>query len=313
MWHSDPIQSYLHGVEIAGLASELRSDLTLLRPWGSAELWAETVFVSICHSTNWDKLHAAIEAARATRPQLLEPTHLSILSESDFQYLTGLPSPEISADSQRRQAMLRQLGREAVETQFIKFLEAMEPSGAALAGDGGAYAALTKLSAFSMDPLQKKSRVLVHQWITAGALKIPDAENVAPAIDYHLIRLYLRSNRIHPRSSRTLNRFREGRPVSDRELHGIRKAVEDAMLYTAAGAHLSIAELNHHEWQVARSFCVRSGARCDGPQLPEKPVDQPLAVLATIKGGCPLRNVCRGASELRFRELVEPKSGSDFY
>lgn len=182
-----------------------------------------------------------------------------------------------------------------------------------MAGDSGAYAALAKLSAFAADPLQKKSRVLVHQWITAGAFEFPDTEHVAPAIDYHLIRLYLRSNRIHPRASRTLGRFLEGRPVRDDELHGIRKAVEGAMHYTAAGARMSIADLNHHEWQIARSFCLREGARCDGPQLEQKPVDPPLAALAVAKGGCPFRLVCRGASEQTFRQLLEPKSTSDYY
>ena len=312
-WHVDPIQSYLHGLEIADLGRRPRNPKCNDRPWGARELWAETVFVAICHSTNWDKLHAAIESAIASKPQLIEPVHLSSLTAAEFEYLTGLPRPENSRDSLRRQTMLRDLGREAIQTGFITFLQTFEPNGAELGGHDGAYAALAKLSAFSADPLQKKSRVLVHQWISAGSLKVPDAERVAPAVDYHLIRLYLRSNRIHPRSSHTLERFRDGKQIGDRELQGMRSAVEEAMHYTAAGAQLSIADLNHYEWQIARSFCVRAAARCNGPRVEEKPVDQPIAALAAKTGGCPLRLVCRGAAETRMRELIEPKSSSDFY
>lgn len=94
----------------------------------------------------------------------------------------------------------------------------------------------------------------------------------------------------------------------------MRAAVELAMMHTAVGARMSIADLNHYEWQIARSFCVRPGARCNGPMLPEKPVDPPLAILSDSDGGgCPFRHVCRGASEPAMRTLIEPKSNSEYY
>lgn len=309
----DPIQSFLHGLELSGLRRDAPVTRAGSRSWGPAQFWAETVFVAICHSTNWDKLHSSIDAAVEFDPDIVNPSRLSVLSPSEFVFLTGLADPQESEDSARRQAMLRDLGHEALTTGFMSFLEAFEPARGELGGENGAYAALSRLSAYAADPLQKKARVLIHQWISAGSVTVPDSDAVAPAVDYHLIRLYLRSTRIHPRSRKMLDRFREGKSVSDSELEGMRAAVEAAMTHTAVGAGLSIADLNHYEWQIARSYCVRSGARCSGPALAEKPVDPALASLSESSGGCPFRHVCRGASEPQLRSLVEPKSKSDFY
>jgi hypothetical protein len=76
---------------------------------------------------------------------------------------------------------------------------------------------------------------------------------------------------------------------------------------------MRISDLNHFEWQIARSFCVREGPRCDSPGLPSKRVDPTLAGMASNVGGCPLRTVCFGRKEPVLLRLQEPLSRTSYY
>ena len=142
----------------------------------------------------------------------------------------------------------------------------------------------------------KNSRILVHNLLQCELISVLDPENIPPAIDYHLIRLYVRTGRVFPIRTELLDRLTDqGTPRV--EFHtDLRAAVEEAMSYSAAAAHLSIDQLNQIEWQIARSFCTRRYPRCNGAFLPEKPVDSELERLAERLKGCPLRCDCRGAN-----------------
>src|SRR3546814_15988328 len=54
--------------------------------------------------------------------------------------------------------------------------------------------------AYTGDPFDKKARVLAHDLHREGIMMFSDPENLKPAIEYHLIRLYLRSGRVIPAS-----------------------------------------------------------------------------------------------------------------
>jgi hypothetical protein len=87
----------------------------------------------------------------------------------------------------------------------------------------------------------------------------------------------------------------------------------EAMKYSAASAGIRIDQLNQIEWQIARSFCTRRNPRCDGPFLPERPIDPELECLAQRVHGCPIRSDCRGATDPELRSIVDPRSASPYY
>jgi hypothetical protein len=173
-----------------------------------------------------------------------------------------------------------------------------------LGGSSGLYSRLDQLELFKADPQRKKSRILVQQLVRSGLLMVTDPEQLRPAIEYHLIRLYLRTGRVvHSDGMEISNRHRRASDV--RSVTALRAAVEQAMHYSAAAAELTIAETNDLEWQIARSFCEREKPRCDGPSRRDKPV---VTALRTVSdGACPFASTCDGPHYSAIAVLTEPR------
>jgi hypothetical protein len=183
-----------------------------------------------------------------------------------------------------------------------------------LSGETGFYAWLNNIPVFAEDPVQKKSRVLVHQLLRYGLIDVIDPQNIAPAVDYHIMRLYVRTARVRPIGETLRERLNEGKKVRIEIVTSLRRAVEEAMHYSSVCAGIRIDELNHIEWQIARSFCVRHQARCESGPLPEKPIDQVVANLSCKSGGgCPLAIGCQGARDPQLRRVVDPQSLRSYY
>jgi len=310
-WRVDRFHSYMMGQTFTG--AELPLKVHALAASIEWQIWTELVAVSICHQANWDKLHSrVVEVARAA-PGRLHPSSISEITASSFRSLFGQAYDSERLRSTERAKILRSLGRSVgakVDTPIFPWLT-LRP--VHLGGTKGLYFWLSSIDAFSEDPLNKKSRIFVHDLLQYGLIEVADPQNIAPAVDYHLIRLYLRTGRVLPVRVELFDRLIEdGTPRV--EFHtDLRAAVEEAMMYTAFGSGLRIDQLNHIEWQVARSFCLRKDPRCDGCALPEKPVDAVVDSLASKVGGCPLNRTCRGASDVQLRSIVDPRSASSYY
>ena len=69
---------------------------------------------------------------------------------------------------------------------------------ARLDGADGFYAAMKAVPAFAEDRLEKKARVLAHDVFREQIINFRDPENLRPAVEYHLLRLYLRTGRVYP-------------------------------------------------------------------------------------------------------------------
>ncbi len=307
-WAHDPLQSFSAGQELAPLRRSLSK-----HPIADRRLafWVELLFVSICHSTNWDRLHEVMIQFAQRNPEALEPAELLDVYKSETSELgRALASTPNLAE---RLSVLAQVGQAAIEIRLLDRIQYWAASGVTLSGGDGLYATLDQIETFSEDPLRKKSRVLAHQLSASGLVAILDPDSLAPAIDYHLIRLYMRTNRIHPRDKRGYDAFAVPRTMGVESLTRIRAAVDEAMHYTAEGAELRIDELNDVEWQIARSFCTRDRPRCNEGPLEEKPVSEGVLELSIQAGGCPLRGVCLGRHIPTVQGLQEPTSTKSFY
>lgn len=314
-WKVDPLHSFAHGQSLRKVCGEI--DLVGSAAHSAVDerfdrAWADFVFTAICHATNWDKLRSRVHSSILHSGACLKrANYLRELDGDGFAVLTGMSSD--TEDGQSRLNQLRRLGEWAVTIKFEDTLRDWVRDGASLAGPAGLYNRLGQAPAFGADPLEKKMRVLAHQFHMAGTVQFSDETNLRPAIDYHLIRLYMRTNRISPSRFTQLEDFRTGAGVTSRHLTRIREAVEAAMYYTADGAGASIPVLNHVEWQIGRSHCTRKEARCWQPALVDKPMDRPLDDLARRQGGCPFVNVCRGHQNELTLAALEPESKDSFY
>jgi hypothetical protein len=182
-----------------------------------------------------------------------------------------------------------------------------------LAGPSGLYSKLKAMPGFCGDPGQKKSRVLVQELCRTGLIVPADPENVLPAVEYHLIRLYLRTERVMPLRPTDRQKLADGAVLPLPAITSLREAVELAMYYTAGAAEVTVYDLNAMEWEIGRSYCVRSSPRCDGPPLPGKPCGDSVTELAHRVGGtCPFAAHCDGGRKEVLSRMQEPQLSRNY-
>lgn len=275
-------------------------------------VWAEIVFVAVCHQTNWDRLHGHVMKIARSEPGKLDPSYLADLDRDLTWGLLGA-GLESRVHLGERSRILNLLGVSARERAVRDYLHGVMATPVFLGGPGGFYEFLDSLGPYAEDPLRKKARILVQQLARSELITPKDPELLAPAVDYHIIRLYMRTGRVYPARATGYRTYAESKLARPATLLSLRKAVEGAMQLTAEFASLRIDDLNHLEWQVARSFCTREEARCNKGPLPAKLVDLPLVELSQERSGCPVGSACFGRIDAHCRSLVEPRSASSFY
>lgn len=314
-WFVDRIRSFLVGTQMKGAKPPTVSHpLNLDR---RSQVWAELVFISICHQANWDRLHARVIDIASDDFCSLLPQNLLQLHRKRFDELFGSALDSARIRKAERISLLRDLAEQSQDWLSSNCPEWLANRTVRLSGADGLYAWLNKIRIFSDDPVRKKARVFVHQLLRYGLIEVLDPEHIAPAVDYHLMRLYVRTGRVRP-IEEWEERLKQEDPTGRIEpITALRRAVEESMYYTATGADLRVDEVNHIEWQIARSFCLRKSPHCSSGPLAEKPVDTAVAKLSCQLGDrCPLAFECLAATDSSLREMVElksAKSASSYY
>lgn len=306
-WFVDRIRSYLVGTQMKGAKPPtIPHPLHLDRHW---QIWSELVFISICHQANWDRLHQRVMDIATNDFCALLPENLLNLQPKRFDELFGSALDSARIRRAERITLLHRLAQQSQNWSTINGPSWVNGQRVRLSGPDGLYSWLNQMQVFSADPVQKKARVFVHQLLRYGLIDVFDSEHIAPAVDYHLMRLYVRTGRIRPLEEWEERLKEEGGTVRVEPITALRRAVEESMYYTATGAGLRVDEVNHLEWQIARSFCLRQSPHCSSGPLLEKPVDAAVANLSCQLGcRCPLSRECLAATDSSLREIVDPQS-----
>lgn len=280
-------------------------------PWGNLSKRAQLVFklalVSICHQFNWDFLQQRL-AAHFLRPDEDEMIQRLVRVRADELeiWLSGYHKPQrIQASS--RAAILRALGKELTQTN-VQLL--VESSQGRIEGPTGFIAQLDNFEQYRIDPLRKKSYVLVQELIREGIVSFEDEHSLRPAVDYHIMRLYLRSGRVVPLYDEVANALRAKVQPRARLVRLLREAVGEALQTTASHARLSVAAVNYIEWQLGRSVCVAATPVCLQNRLPS---GLDLEVAKLFRGSCPYIGFCHAYKDENWRKLKEPNFVSTFY
>ena len=301
-WVVRPLRCYEEGLALRG-AKPAPPAHPLGEDRGRAILF-EFLVAAVCHSTNWDRLRGHLSTVALTGD--FTARTLSELTYGDFEQRIG-PAFDRKGDLGDRHALFIKVAEAlACATSSLR-IESLMMDEQRLEGDDGLYSLVEALPAFGSDPQRKKARILVQQLWRHRLVGLLDPENVRPATEYHLIRLYLRTERVVHQEGLE---FAADAPRSGdvRSVTALRLAVESAMYYTSAGADMSVCELNEIEWQIGRSFCVKSSPRCGGPPRQDKPVDQ--SILCISGGSCPFSASCNGPGVPRIARLAEPRLAS---
>jgi hypothetical protein len=271
----------------------------------SSEFLFRIVLSAICHQINWDflseRLSPLFDAKECDARDLSTTTAREVGA-----WLAGYHRPE-RIKSKERAALLRDVGATIVRKFEGKTENLLKGSGRRLHGPDGFMERLDHFQAFRSDPLRKKSNVLVHEIVRDGIANFDDSSKIAPAIDYHIMRLYLRSGRVVPLHPETLDLLKKDSVPRPRLVKLLREVVSEAVSLTAFYANMSVPEVNSLEWQIGRDVCDRSRPKCSGGNV------SIAARFGLANDGCPYAGFCRAFADKEWRLLREPDLKKSFY
>jgi hypothetical protein len=228
----------------------------------------------------------------------------SVTAHHVAAWLAGYSRPD-RVRAKERAAFLRDVGKVIVDRYSRDAELLLKRAEGRLHGPGGLLSRLDEFIAFRADPLRKKSNVLAHDIIRDRIATFSDEDKIAPAIDYHIMRLYLRSGRVVPIHNATLGLLKHESTPRPRLVRLMREAVSEALSLTALYSAMSIPEVNEIEWEIGRSICDRTNPKCDDPTAGTQFAGRSL--------GCPYQSFCVAFSNTEWRTLKEPGLRKSFY
>jgi hypothetical protein len=274
------------------------------------QMTIKLALVSICHDINWDFLQQSLPSLFLDSPTDSIAERLSQIRSPDvYACLAGYPKPNrILADS--RAAILRDIGRTIIE-HFGDTMKLYQRSERRIYGDNGFLRQLDCFESYKADPLRKKSHVLIQELVRERIVRFDDEHLIEPAIDYHIQRLYLRTDRVICRDRSIEQDLQSYRPRQrPRLVNLLRREVSDAVKLTAFYANLPIPDVNYVEWQIGRSVCTKLRPFCIRGHGPTD-LDPDIARL--FSGRCPFVDFCPGVENEGFRRLKQPNFQTSFY
>jgi len=274
------------------------------------QLALSIAITAICHQFNWDFLNRRLSSCLLDQDLgVLES--IKRVSTSDFQlWFSDYDEPE-RIRAEERSRMLREIGR-TLEREFEGDAQLLiSRCNGHLAGPDGFFELMDQFAAYREDPLRKKTNVLIHELVRSGAVQFTDPEHIAPAIDYHLIRVYLRTGRVYPLHAFIFEDLATGDPrPRTRLVRVLREKVATAVKLTAFLGGLTVPDVNFIEWQLGRSICVRGTPGCISG-VRARPLDSEVAKLFDTR--CPYSENCTAFQDPRWLQLQEPVFKKTFY
>jgi hypothetical protein len=135
-----------------------------------------------------------------------------------------------------------------------------------------------------------------------------DVEKAEPAIDYHIMRAYLRTQRVYPQHKATRAEVQGLSDPRGRLVLKLRQCVAEALKITAGYAGITVPDLNYIEWQLARNICLLKEAKCIGVE----PGVQALFA-GRIGNVCPFAIFCSGPGDGEILKFQEPVYNKTYY
>ncbi len=304
------------------------------RPFLTIEIDRETKLsayfyaVAICHQTHnlksekkqlygWDYLEDGFVRMMQENPDWLRPEQLSQLK---IHEIADRLAPWFSDDDDRghstldrleeRSHLMKDVGKFVWENYEGSFEAFFDRAGERLCNEGrGFYEVLPAMEAFS-DPLQKKSSFLLKLLQDAGMLQLKDSENVIPVMDYHMMRVLLRTGAVEIKDRQLRSKLINKQPLeSDRE---IRSTCAKAMRKIAMQTGHSILKMNDFFWPLGRSCCAET-TLCYDRVCAKNPCTFEKVVSIDDHSRCVFEDICKGAKNNDYRELWQPEVKTHFY
>lgn len=225
----------------------------------SIAIMCEIICASICHKINWDYLRSRIYDKTLNNPEWLLPYNLEIISENEVYELLCTYEKKERIRADERSTILRHIG--IWSKQYLLIRDIFMSNGKLL-DYTDIHQNLLKCDVFSSDPQEKKLQLLIQK---VSFIKGYEALSsyYQPAIDYHLIRSYLRRGLIICKTKKAwdyINNVEANR--TERTVAAIRMHCSNMIKAISEYTHLDISTINLIEWHIGRSVCMQEKADC---------------------------------------------------
>ena len=266
------------------VVSVIPKENTLFSYFGTdAAIMCEIICSAICHQINWDFLRASVYAYTKGNPEWLKPYNLAVIGSKQLDDMLGTYHKKDNIKAAERAEIVSAVGKWADQYREIRevFLDGQN----VLRPQEQVCDSLQKCAAFSSDPEGKKMNLLLQKLNVIPELNGIDCYS-KPAIDYHLLRLYLRRGLLYARTKYAVEYISNpGIERKESTVAAVRELCSELLRQISLFTGLSISTINLIEWHVARSVCQREHPDCDLKG------DEALW-LKPIFNECPFRHTC---------------------
>lgn len=257
---------------------------------------SELVCTSICHQMNWDYLRSALFNKLKEDSNWVLPNSLVCIEEKDVADLFRSYNKPERVRAKERMRILREVGEWA--KSFTNISSIFFDSSGKLLPKEGVRRNLLSCKTFAMDVEEKKMQLLLQKLSLYKAFEGLSAY-CQPAIDYHLIRTYLRRGLLFAKTEYAkgyiMNQSAERK---DSTVAAVRHLCAELMINICTYTDLDVNTINQIEWHIGRSICLQEKPDCN---LEEKESQW----LRPYFSSCPFCDTC--AAKCGNSDLLEMK------
>ncbi|GHV36094.1 hypothetical protein FACS18949_15100 [Clostridia bacterium] len=265
----------------------------------------EVISAAICHQINWDFLRNAIyQTVIDDDTWILPEKLLKISSKKVLQILADYNKPERIREKERS-SLLRSLGK-CIYDAGLDYTGIFFDNNFAVKSAEDIVCLLNCSKAFSGDPEGKKTQLLLQNLSDYEEMTALNAY-CKPAIDYHIIRVFLRRGLVIPKNQ--IARDFILNPNIQRREHtvaAIRKICADVFSTITWLTSLDTKTINTIEWWIGRSVCTKENPDCFLKTDRAK-------WLTPCFDKCPFYSSCYAISCPEIMAVIEPTYQGDSY
>ena len=162
------------------------------------------------------------------------------------------------------------------------------------------------------DPHFKKAFVLIKALAGLNLWEAQDRENLFIPVDYHLIRMALRTGLVTVTDPGLADQLHSRSPATQADDWEIREIVKRAYKALEEGSGLDVFVLDETFWTIGRSCChYARPPRCATCDFTDCSVMKSFEY--HCPGRCPLSGICLGSRDEFYRTFFEPRLVTTYY
>ncbi len=264
----------------------------------------------------WDYLERACRRAMAEAPDCFSAESMSRITGQELRRILSDDSDPAHSTLDRVEERVRQLrdcGQHLSAQYDGDVMNLYRQADGYLHGAPGILKLMSEFQAYS-DPIQKKSFLFLMFVSQAGVWEIKDLENLKVAVDYHIMRIALRSGMVRVGSTleRVLKEREEVDAATDIEVRG---AVQTACDLLVQHSGHSVFEVDNILWMMGRNCCFYDHEPLCGPNacIKEDGCTFIRSIVYDCPGKCLFDGVCWGSLDEGYRQFWETNLYTEYY